>query len=278
VTRMPTWPLTVAALLGSVVMTRVAARAGFDPLPGRAVPEPEGTSRWARRNHAGDEVTLLEGVWAVVGSGLPLLAIDPCAATVAFGAGVTGAYDDLHPDAARKGLRGHLGALSRGELSPGALKIVGLCATAAAGSWIGGRRHPLDIGLDAALVAGSANMANLFDLRPGRCLKVIVAFGVPLTCGSRGPAAAAAIGASAMLLPTDLKGATMLGDTGANALGALLGQSAAGGSRFFRCGALAVLTAGTLLSERVSFSAVIDNNPVLRAVDHWGRPPRADVP
>lgn len=275
---MPAWPLTPVALIGSMVATRAVARARFDPFTCTAMSEPEATSVWSRRNHAGNEVTLLEGVWAVVGSGLPLLAVDPAAAAVAWGAGVTGAYDDLHPDAARKGLRGHLGALLKGELSPGALKIVGLCATAAAGSWLSGRRNPLDLGLEAALVAGSANMANLFDLRPGRCLKVIVAIGLPLTSGVRGPAAAAALGASVVLLPADLKGVTMLGDTGANALGALLGHSAAGGSRAVRCTALAALTAGTLLSERVSFSAVIADNPVLHAVDQWGRLSRSDVP
>lgn len=267
--RMPTWPATVAALLGSVALTRTAAQARFDPLPPSGEP-----SRWSRLNHRGDEVSLLEGVWAVVGSGLPLVALDPSAATVAFGAGATGAFDDLHPDATRKGLRGHLGALRRGEVSPGTIKIVGLCGTAALGSWVGGRRNPLDIGLDAAVVAGSANMANLLDLRPGRCLKVIVGVGVPLAWGygaSRGPAAASAVGASLVLLPCDLRGTTMLGDTGANALGALLGHSSAGGSRRSRLVVLAVLTAATLVSERVSFSAVIDANPFVRAIDQWGR-------
>jgi len=286
VTRMSTWPVIAAALLGSMVLTRFAANEEFDPLPrsrpsGPGAPSPPGepsqrlaASRWIRRNHAGRDVSLLEGVWVVTGAGLPLLVLDPGAATVALGAGFTGAYDDLHPDAARKGLRGHLGALRRGEVSPGTLKIVGLCSTAVAGSLVSGRRNVIDIALDTALVAGSANMANLFDLRPGRCLKVVIAMGVPLAgggFGARGAAAAAGVGASVMVLPADLKGWTMLGDTGANALGALLGHSAAGGTRFFRLAALVVLTAGTLLSERVSFSTVIDNNPFLHAIDQWGR-------
>ena len=278
--------MTAAVLLGAMALTRSAAIARFDPLPRGRPSEPGAAShdhhrsqplvasRWTRSNHAGHEVTLLEGVWVVTGSSLPLMVFDPAAATVAIGAGVTGAYDDLHPDAARKGLRGHLSALCRGEVSAGALKIVGLCGTAAVGSWVSGRRNVIDIGLDTAVVAGSANMANLFDLRPGRCLKVVIAMGVPLACaalGARGPAAAAAVGASAMALPADLKGSTMLGDTGANALGALLGHSAAGGSRSFRLAVLAVLTGGTLLSERVSFSAVIDKHRLLRALDQWGR-------
>ena len=64
----------------------------------------------------------------------------------------------------------------------------------------------------------------------------------------------------------------MLGDCGANASGALLGQAAVRAmsprGRLLALGAIAGLT---LLSERVSFSAVIEGNPLLRRVDEWGR-------
>ncbi len=135
----------------------------------------------------------------------------------------------------------------------------------------------LDIGLDASVVAASANMINLLDLRPGRALKVTVAAAMPLMLSARGSRAdgapaGACVGAAAVLLPADLAGKTMLGDTGANCLGALLGRSAARGSQGRRAAVLAALTAGTLLSERVSFSAIIDVNPILQALDHWGRP------
>ena len=65
----------------------------------------------------------------------------------------------------------------------------------------------------------------------------------------------------------------MLGDTGANAAGALVGLALV--ERFGLRGRLVVLgvTAGlTVLSERVSFSRVIDDTPVLRRLDRWGRP------
>jgi hypothetical protein len=66
----------------------------------------------------------------------------------------------------------------------------------------------------------------------------------------------------------------MLGDTGANALGAVLGvRIAAGTGRFGRAAVLAVITALTLTSEKVSFTKVIEKTPGLREIDGWGRQP-----
>jgi uncharacterized membrane protein len=74
------------------------------------------------------------------------------------------------------------------------------------------------------------------------------------------------------LLPGDLSERHMLGDCGANALGALLGWSiATRASAPARTLALAAVVGLTLASERVSFSAVIDDNALLAAVDRWGR-------
>jgi UDP-N-acetylmuramyl pentapeptide phosphotransferase/UDP-N-acetylglucosamine-1-phosphate transferase len=67
----------------------------------------------------------------------------------------------------------------------------------------------------------------------------------------------------------------MLGDTGANAAGALLGTALLEGTgRRGRVAALAVLAGLTLASERVSFTRVIEATPVLREIDAWGRPAR----
>lgn len=121
-------------------------------------------------------------------------------------------------------------------------------------------------------MAGTANLVNLLDLRPGRALKAVIVLGAPGALGSA--PAAAAVGASVGVIADDLDARAMLGDTGANAAGALLGLALVERSGLAgRSLALAVLTALTLASERVSFSAVIDRQPLLRRLDQWGRPP-----
>jgi hypothetical protein len=87
--------------------------------------------------------------------------------------------------------------------------------------------------------------------------------------------AAAASGAALGVLAPDLAGTAMLGDTGANAAGALLGTALLERTgRRGRVVALVVLAALTLASEKVSFTSVIESTPGLRELDAWGRPAR----
>ena len=75
-------------------------------------------------------------------------------------------------------------------------------------------------------------------------------------------------------LVEDLQETTMLGDTGANAAGALLGTSlAANDSWKLRLGATLGVVGLILASEKVSFSKVIAANPALNWLDQlWRRP------
>ena len=85
-------------------------------------------------------------------------------------------------------------------------------------------RRAADLVVNAGLIAGSANLLNLFDLRPGRAIKVgWPSRRCPAPCAGSAAAAAAPFGAAAALLPEDLGERAMLGDAGANALGAMLG-------------------------------------------------------
>lgn len=237
---------------------------------------PGGSARWARTNHQGRHVTLTEGVALAAGTAAPLLLADPPAAWAVLESAAAGALDDLGGAVDVKGLRGHLAALRRGEVTTGAIKIAALAEAGLVSVAWSDHRSGRGIGphtlAGAALVAGSANLANLFDLRPGRALKVALACGIPLALAGR-PAAAAVTTAGLVVLRDDLRGASMLGDTGANPLGAAVGVAAAqtlsDGARWATLAGVAGLV---LVSERISFTQVIESTPGLRELDRWGRP------
>jgi hypothetical protein len=209
-------------------------------------------------------VSLLAGPALVVGVGATGAGL--AGAVAGVGAGVAGLHDDLHGEGSAKGFRGHLAALRHGRLTTGATKLAGISATSLLAALC--LRQRRDVLLSAAVIAGSANLVNLLDLRPGRALKVGVAGGVLL--GRPG-----VVGSCVALLPGDLGERRMLGDAGANALGAVLGVALVDRcrSRLVRRLALATLVALTAASERVSFSAVIDRTPALHRIDRLGRLP-----
>jgi UDP-GlcNAc:undecaprenyl-phosphate/decaprenyl-phosphate GlcNAc-1-phosphate transferase len=248
---------------------------------------PRGAATWSRTNHRGDELTLLEGpaaaaaaaATAAVTPGLPGRTRAALAAA-GLGAAAFGCYDDLAGSGDRRGFRGHLGALAKGEVTSGAVKIVGIGATGlGAAVLLGG--SPVDVAINTGLTAGGANLLNLFDLRPGRAIKVALAGGALLVAGaprrSRGTASravAAPAGAALALLPEDLGERAMLGDAGANALGGMLGVAAAASlPRPARIALLAGIAGLTAASEVVSFTKVIERTPPLRWLDMLGRRP-----
>jgi UDP-N-acetylmuramyl pentapeptide phosphotransferase/UDP-N-acetylglucosamine-1-phosphate transferase len=192
-------------------------------------------------------------------------------AVAAGTAGAVGVYDDLAGDQDTRGLAGHLGALRRGEVTTGAVKILGLgFAGITAGALV--HRDPRDAVSAAITVAAAANAVNLLDLRPGRALKSGLVLGLAGIGGPAAVPAAGAFGAAAALLPDDLAERVMLGDGGAGAFGAAVGVAIAAGAsrRGLRRIALA-LSAVNVASELVSFSSVISAVPPLRAFDEWGR-------
>ncbi|MFC7406949.1 hypothetical protein [Georgenia alba] len=268
----------------------LVAAAGLEVRP------PGGRGHWERTNFAGRRVSLLGGPAVAAGATTAALAtalagrVNPrnalAGGVAAAAAGAMGAVDDLGEDQPHraKGIRGHLGALARGEVTTGVLKIAGIGAASVAAAALAVPARPgatagtrtADVLTGAALVASTANLHNLFDLRPGRTLKVAGLVAGPLALSApgtpHGALAAGACGVAAAGLPDDLRETTMLGDTGANALGALVGTAlAAHPSRVVRAVALATAVGLTLASERVSFSAVISAADVLRRLDELGR-------
>lgn len=281
-------------------------------------------SQWERTNFHGVTVSLRGGV-AMAGAAVASAAVasafsdQPRAAlgglVASLGGGLAGYIDDVDQGAhdggkVAKGLKGHLGALAHGQVTTGVIKIAGIGASALAASALVGSKatsvsgKAADLVLNTVLIAGTANLANLLDLRPGRALKATVLVATPLSyfscaaaktpaSGASGaasatpaaPASASPASAQRLLasglnaaaitaLVEDLQETTMLGDTGANAAGALLGTSlAANDSWKLRLGTTLGVVGLILASEKVSFSKVIAANPALNWLDQlWRRP------
>lgn len=197
-----------------------------------------------------------------------------------------GLVDDLAGSGEVRGFRGHLGALRNGRLTTGGLKLIGgglaaliVCVPyASADRDAGGSVHLIHLLRDAALVALAANLGNLFDRAPGRVLKVstvtLAVVGLLASHESAFVGPAMILGISLALLPGDLREQFMLGDTGANVLGGVVGFAlVAGTSPGTRLVALVVVLLLNLASERVSFTRVIESIAPLRAFDRLGRPP-----
>jgi len=200
-------------------------------------------------------------------------ALPPTALWLALGFGLLGLGDDLWGSRAHGGFKGHLGALRQGRVTTGLVKLVGGAALALAAGWALSESL-LPALVDGTLIALAANFVNLLDLRPGRALKtwLLLAIG-PALAGSTVRPLLAAVGVWALLYaPLDLGAKAMLGDTGANALGALAGLGLVLVLPFWgKVVLIAVLLGLHLLSEKHSFSAAIERFGPLRALDRLGR-------
>jgi len=202
-----------------------------------------------------------------------------------------GLLDDLFALSRQaRGLRGHLLALARGRLTTGAVKAMGGLGAGLAAGLILHPGHPTLIALDALLIALTANLLNLLDLRPGRCLKsfgLLSAFvlllapysvhlreaaapplrGLEVALRLLGPVLAAAI----VSAPADSAGRTMMGDVGANVLGAAAGLALVLVlGPWDRLAAVLILVAVHLACERLSLSDLIARSRPLSFLDRLG--------
>ncbi len=225
---------------------------------------------------------------------------------LALVAAALGLIDDAYGSGADRGFRGHFRALRHGRVTTGMLKLMGIGSAslgvavmfrqiapwnAALGAIAGVAAVPLA----AAAIALTANFVNLTDLRPGRALKVYTALAVVgcslvvaataagFVVGVTQPSSLLLSGLAlliALLGPVvavwryDLGERGMLGDAGANAMGAVAGATIVLGLPLWAL----VLYAASMLAlnaaaERISFSSVIDRTPLLRWIDRLGRLP-----
>ena len=197
-----------------------------------------------------------------------------------FGFGLLGLIDDLAAVGEDRGFKGHLRALREGRVTTGMLKLVGGAAVAVVLVATPGFKSGRTLIVDGLLIALAANLGNLLDRAPGRTTKFGLVAYVPIAIAIGtapiGIAVAPVMGAALGLLGDDLHERLMLGDTGANVIGAVLGLAVVLGSRdSIRLAVMLVLLALNVAAELVSFSGVIDSVPALRWFDRLGsRRPR----
>jgi hypothetical protein len=178
------------------------------------------------------------------------------------------------PDTPR-GWRGHASAVIRGELSTGAVKAVGALALAAyvvtgtGNEWLG---YLADI----ALLILVTNVFNLLDLRGGRVEKslIVLVAGFCLAGWTLAPVELLGVFIGPFMVGAwfTLRERAMLGDTGSNLAGAVVGVMLLTElGETGRLIALAIVLGVTLFGEFHSISRTIDRIPPLRFIDSVGR-------
>lgn len=260
-----------------------------------------GASRLARTNYRGARTAAPLGVLIVAAALIALIALGFAqrivtshvllrpelgwVATYVLGVAFVGLVDDAlgaaghGDDGSPRGWRGHGAALLDGRFSTGALKAAGAAGLAlyVLGLTGMGKLHYI---LAVGVLALATNLFNLLDLRPGRAGKGLLLLGLALTAGSADLAPlwtlGIFLGPALVAVGYDVRERGMLGDTGANLLGALAGAwlvltlSTAGDAI-----ALVLLAALTAYGEFRSISAFVEGTPGLRQLDSIGRPRHA---
>jgi UDP-N-acetylmuramyl pentapeptide phosphotransferase/UDP-N-acetylglucosamine-1-phosphate transferase len=224
-----------------------------------------------RVNYAGQPIGTGAGL-LFAATAIPWLAAPEASslrlAAAAVGYGVLGFIDDRCGTSEFKGLRGHLRALRGGRVTTGLVKAVGGLVLAASLAWW------IVPGVPAAvatlLIALSANLFNLLDLRPLRTLKLFWLAAASLVWASP-VVLAQLLGLSLGYAPLEARRRTMLGDTGANALGGAIGTAAAMTLPGWAQGVVVVLlVVFHVWAEKHSLTAWIQAHPTARAIDEWG--------
>jgi UDP-GlcNAc:undecaprenyl-phosphate GlcNAc-1-phosphate transferase len=198
-------------------------------------------------------------LWMATGIGLVLLA---------------GLYDDYRPTRTR-GLVRQVRLLAMGRVTSGIVKLVVIVLASAFTAWMLGARGSR-FALAIPVLAASANLWNLLDVVPGRALKWFLPAGAVLLFATDDSAyrlvAGTTLAGSAAAIGLDLREVTMLGDSGSNVLGFIVGIGLL--SLLSVVGlavALAFLLILHVVAETVTLSTVIGWTPALRWFDGLGR-------
>lgn len=189
--------------------------------------------------------------------------------------GFAGIADDLVGAGGPKGLIKHLRSTMDGRLTTGFIKaLAGLMVSCVVSL---GAESSFEFMINAALISLCTNTVNLFDLRPGRAIKLYLASTLLLLINIYEefykvlPALVLCI-AACIFLFYDLNEVCMLGDTGANILGSTLGyhMTLVLGIEL-KLPLLALMAFLNLMAEKVSFTEIIKKSRLLDYFDKLGR-------
>lgn len=250
-----------------------------------------GISGLSRHNYTGKLIPTSAGVifvtaafWAVMITGIPNGITDTKVRTslscllLIVGSSLVGLIDDAFGSHESRGLSGHIKAFwVEKKITTGMQKAVVIWLLAAVSVTLSANVHSLfTLISDATLISLAANFMNLLDLRPGRSVKVFLIILVLLiACDCQSPAAPVSVGLAGAVLAgfnDELSEKCMMGDAGANPLGAALGYwIVVSLSLFAKAFVLLSLISVHVYSERHSLSGIIDKNSVLRFIDGLGR-------
>ncbi|MEJ6950124.1 UDP-N-acetylmuramyl pentapeptide phosphotransferase [Natronospora cellulosivora (SeqCode)] len=185
-----------------------------------------------------------------------------------------GFLDDIAGSKEKQGFKGHFQSFLEGNITTGFLKASISLITVFLVFYSYQLNSIFELFINIGIILLMTNFLNLLDLRPARAIKffflisLLVLLFMPITSLYFLPIYLVII----IYLPLELKNKLMLGDMGANFLGAVLGFSIVLfeniALKFF---ILLILVILTLISEKLSISKLISSNTVLNYIDQIGR-------
>lgn len=188
--------------------------------------------------------------------------------------GATGFLDDIAGSRDARGLRGHFSSLLKGKITTGLIKLIVITLTALVIVFKVDSFSLQEKLINSGIIILMGNFLNLLDLRPGRSIKFFLI--VSFLFFYRADNWLYFFPYYLPLLPYliyELEGRVMLGDAGANLLGFVLGYNLVNSipglvTRYIVFLSLFFLT---LLSEKYSYTFIIENNRILKWLDNLGR-------
>lgn len=189
--------------------------------------------------------------------------------------GLTGLLDDICGDKQAQGFKGHFRSLINGKLTTGIFKIIITISVSILVLFELEIYNFFEIIINAGIIILMTNLLNLLDLRPARSIKAFIGISILLISLKSYYAVyfLPIFIALIFYLPYELKAKVMLGDSGANLLGTILGFNTVMvlDSLFLKFIVFLSLLFLNLVSEKYSFSSIIEKNVILNWIDKLGR-------